>query len=172
MNVAPNSRYSIRAATSSDCAEIARLAGELGYPTLPEEISARLRSLLERPNHFIAVAAADGKEQLLGWIAGEERTLLVAASQIEIMGLVVDHEARRLGVGQALIEALERWANEGRGRDCVVVRSNVVRAESHPFYERLGYRRKKSQHVYLKELVAQPSALLPPPPASRRPNPA
>lgn len=168
MNVEPKPRYSIRAANAGDSAEIARLAGELGYPTPPEEISVRLQSLLKQPNHFIAVAAAEGKKKLLGWIAGEERALLVATSQIEVMGLVVDHEARRLGVGQALIGALERWANEARGMDYVVVRSNVVRAESHPFYERLGYRRKKSQHVYLKELGAGLASEI----RSRRPNPA
>lgn len=172
MNIEPNPRYTIRAATLGDSAEIARLAGELGYPTPAEEISARLQSLLVRPNHFIAVAAGDGNKQLLGWIAGEERRLLVAASQIEVMGLVVDHEARRLGVGQALIGALERWANEARGMGYVVVRSNVVRAESHPFYERLGYRRKKSQHVYLKEFDAKSSSVLASDTANRRPNPA
>ena len=172
MNIEPIPRYSIRAATLDDSAEIARLAGELGYPTLADEISTRLKSLLKQPNHFIVVAAADGKKQLLGWIAGEERTLLVATSQIEIVGLVVGHEARRLGVGQALIGALERWANETRGKGYVVVRSNVVRAESHPFYERLGYHRNKSQHVYLKELEAEPSAVLASETISRRPNPA
>ena len=66
------------------------------------------------------------------------------------MGLVVDHAARREGVGHALIAAIERWAKE-RGPGDIVVRSNTLRQESHPFYEGLGYRRKKSQHVYVKE---------------------
>jgi hypothetical protein len=34
----------------------------------------------------------------------------------------------------------------------MTVRSNVVRAESHPFYERLGYVRSKTQHAYRKHL--------------------
>jgi hypothetical protein len=34
----------------------------------------------------------------------------------------------------------------------MAVRSNVARAESHPFYERLGYVRTKTQHAYRKRL--------------------
>ena len=30
----------------------------------------------------------------------------------------------------------------------LVVRSNVARESSHPFYEALGYKREKTQHVY------------------------
>jgi GNAT superfamily N-acetyltransferase len=137
----------------SDSAEIARLAEELGYPAAPAEISARLQSLLDQPNHFIAVAAVEEEQTLLGWIAAEERTLLIAAAQIEIMGLVVDHAARRAGIGYALIAAVEHWAKE-RGLEKIVVRSNIRRQESHPFYEGLGYRRAKSQHVYVKEQSA------------------
>ncbi len=149
MTIVTKPRYSVRAAKLGDAAEIARLAGELGYPAAAGEISARLQSLLGQPNHFIAVAAVESAQQLLGWIAAEERTLLVVSAQIEIMGLVVDHAARREGVGHALIAATESWAKE-RGQGDIVVRSNTRRQESHPFYEGLGYRRKKSQHVYVK----------------------
>ena len=41
---------------------------------------------------------------------------------------------------------------DARGLPEVSVRSNVVREESHPFYERLGYTRAKTQHVYRKAL--------------------
>jgi hypothetical protein len=43
------------------------------------------------------------------------------------------------------------WA-AGRALDVITVRSNVARAESHPFYERLGYVRAKTQHAYRKHL--------------------
>ena len=149
MTTENNSGSTIRAAELSDVTEIARLAGELGYPATAAEISARLPSLLGQPNHFIAVAVAkDDRQRLLGWIAAEERILLVALPQIEVMGLVVDQNARRQGIGHALIAAVEGWAKK-RGRD-VVIRSNTLRHESHPFYEGIGYHRKKSQHVYVK----------------------
>jgi hypothetical protein len=51
-----------------------------------------------------------------------------------------------------LVAAAESWAAR-LGLSDVVVRSNVTRAESHPFYERLGYARTKTQHVYLKTVL-------------------
>jgi GNAT superfamily N-acetyltransferase len=63
----------------------------------------------------------------------------------------VDACARRSGAGRALVAAIERWA-ASRGVAQVSVRSNVVRVESHPFYERLGYTRVKTQHSYRKNL--------------------
>lgn len=144
--------YSIRAAILSDAVEIARLASQLGYPAGADEILGRLEPLLHRPNHLIAVAAAESGSQLFGWIAAEDRNLLITSERVEIMGLVVDQIARRQGIAQALIAEIERWSLE-RGVCDVVVRSNVVRSESHPFYEQLGYHREKSQHVYLKELL-------------------
>ena len=144
--------FVIRPATSTDAGEIGRLAGQLGYPAEANEISTRLELLLDRPNHFIAVAAGgESEKDLVGWIAAEERDLLITSRQVEITGLVVDQAARSGGVGWMLVNAAERWAQE-RGLGCVVVRSNVVRAGSHPFYERLGYVRQKSQHVYRKVL--------------------
>jgi len=69
----------------------------------------------------------------------------------EILGLVVDQNYRCQGVGRSLVAAVEAWAGS-RGVTTIKVRSNMVRAESHPFYERLGYARVKSQHVYRKLL--------------------
>ena len=60
---------------------------------------------------------------------------------------------RGLGVGRLLVTAVEQWA-WARGLDQMAVRSNVTRSESHPFYERLGYVRAKTQHAYRKRLAA------------------
>ena len=157
--MATKSPYSIRRATLADAAEIARLASQLGYPAVAGEILGRLEPLLDRPNHFIAVAAAGKQPPLLGWIAAEKRNLLITSERVEIMGLVVDHSARREGIAQTLVAEVERWAVK-HGVCAVVVRSNIFRPESHPFYEQLGYHREKSQHVYLKQLL-QPGSSAP-----------
>jgi GNAT superfamily N-acetyltransferase len=88
---------------------------------------------------------------VVGWIHGAEQELLDSGPRCEITGLVVDPEARGSGVGRTLVAALERWAL-ARGLRLIAVRSNVVRAESHPFYERLGFVRAKTQHAYRKQL--------------------
>jgi GNAT superfamily N-acetyltransferase len=139
----------LRNARLDDAAQIARLASELGYPTTVPEITARLALMLPLSHHHIVVAQGDG--ELLGWIAVERRLTLESGERIEIVGLVVSALARRSGVGRALVADAEQWAL-AQGFDSIAVRSNVARADSHPFYERLGYRRRKTQHVYSKPL--------------------
>jgi GNAT superfamily N-acetyltransferase len=139
----------LRNARLDDAAEIARLADELGYPATTQDIAARLTVLLPQSSHHVGVAQGD--DGLLGWIAAERRLTLESGERIEIVGLVVSTVARRSGIGQALVVDAERWAVV-QGFDSIVVRSNVARAESHPFYERLGYVRRKTQHAYSKPL--------------------
>lgn len=139
----------LREARLEDAAEIARLSGEWGYPTAPQEMARRLDMLLPDARHHMAVAAHGAA--LLGWIVVERRLTIGAGEQIEIVGLVVDVTAKRGGIGRALVAVAERWARE-QGFEAITVRSNVARSESHPFYEHLGYVRKKAQHVYGKAL--------------------
>jgi GNAT superfamily N-acetyltransferase len=140
-----------RRALPSDAAEIARLSTELGYPNSGSEISTRLVRLLARPEHCVFVVEKESA-RLLGWIAVEKRLLLVSGPKVEIVGLVVDRQARRLGVGKTLVAAAEEWTR-GEGMKNIFVRSNVVRPDSHHFYESLGYRRAKTQHFYAKRLT-------------------
>ena len=138
----------IRAPRPGDAPRLAALSIELGYPASAPDIAARLLRLLERGDHCLRVAELPGGE-VIGWIQAEERHILEAGTWGEIVGLVVDGAHRGRGAGRALVAEIETWAR-ARGLRTVKVRSNVTRAESHPFYQRLGYARAKTQHVYLK----------------------
>ena len=140
----------LRPACIEDAAEIARLAGELGYPVAADVMQARLQALLSLPQHRIVVARGE-HDGLLGWIAVERRLTLESGERIEIVGLVVDAAVRGTGLGRALVADAERWASD-QGFNAMVVRSNVTREGSHPFYASLGYARVKTQHVYRKPL--------------------
>jgi GNAT superfamily N-acetyltransferase len=144
------SAWPLRRARLEDAVEIARLVTELGYPIEATEIVPRLEKLLVHPDHLVTVATGPN-DHLSGVIMAEHRRLLLYGAQVEIMGLSVGAEARRRGVGQALVSAVENWAQQC-GDGPVVVRSNVLRPESHPFYEKVGYARKKTQHVYSRLL--------------------
>jgi GNAT superfamily N-acetyltransferase len=146
-----NTSFDIRRASHADAAVVAELCGELGYPVSAQEMAARLADLLPRTSQFIAVAT-DGAGAVIAWIAAERRYLIEYGEKIEIVGLVVGAAARRSGAGKALVQAVEQWAREQR-LAAVVVRSNAARSESHPFYERLGFVRKKTQHSYEKIVV-------------------
>ncbi|HKR76548.1 MAG TPA: GNAT family N-acetyltransferase [Rhodanobacter sp.] len=140
----------LRPARIEDAAEIARLAGELGYPVETTAMAARLRAILPLRQHHVTVAVG-GCKGLVGWIAVERRLTLEAGERVEIVGLVVDASARGSGVGRALVADAESWAL-ALGFDAIGVRSNVAREDSHPFYECLGFARVKTQHMYRKRL--------------------
>jgi GNAT superfamily N-acetyltransferase len=141
--------FIVRRAKTTDAAGVAALSGILGYPVDRETMQSRLERLSGCEEHVVFVAEMNG--EVVGWIHGAERDVLVAERFGEICGLVVAEGRRSSGVGRRLVEAIEQWAG-GRGLDQVSVRSNVVRTESHPFYEKVGYSRIKTQHAYRKRL--------------------
>ena len=140
----------IRPATLADAGRLAALSSELGYPVTADEIAGRLGELLARDGDIVLVAEHE-PGQVAGWVHGSEQWLLESGRRCELLGLVVDARVRGRGLGRRLVTAVEEWARS-RGLEQMAVRSNVTRAESHPFYERLGYARVKTQHAYRKRL--------------------
>ncbi|WP_425250837.1 GNAT family N-acetyltransferase [Geothrix campi] len=116
-------------------------------------MAQRLALLLPNPAQLVLVAKPVDGDGLLAWLAAERRITLESGTRFEIVGLVVDGTVRRSGIGKALVQAAEQWVLDQSGTG-LGVRSNVLRPESHGFYESLGYLRKKSQHVYNKSLSA------------------
>jgi N-acetylglutamate synthase-like GNAT family acetyltransferase len=145
----------IRPARAADVPRLTGLLAQLGYPSEPGAVAGRLTALLGSATRQVLVAAPADDSRIDGCVAVERRLTLVADELVEITALVVDAAARRSGVGHALVRAAEQWAAR-QGLPAVVVRSNVVRPESHPFYEGIGYRRKSTSHVYLKAVPARP----------------
>lgn len=152
-------------ARRQDAAEIARLAGLLGYPSEAQGMHERLGELLARPDQRVAVAARmTGPDRrakgamLGGWVHVARHITLESGEFAEILGLIVDPAARRAGLGRALVAEAERWARLHRLAR-LTVRSNVLRGEPHTFYPALGFTLRKSQHVYAKSLGADVGAV-------------
>ncbi len=144
---------STRAPQLSDAPRLSELSSQLGYPVFEVDLGRRLDRLLSRPDHHIVLAEST-PDLVVGWIHAAEQWVLESEPSGEILGLVVDQSCRGQGIGRILVSAVETWAAT-RGLATIKVRSNVVRAESHPFYQRLGFTRIKSQHVYLKSLGSE-----------------
>lgn len=138
--------FLVRPARAEDAAEMARLLTQLGYPVGEAEAAARWRAIAASPRHAVFVAAA-AEGPLAGLVAVERRLMLELGERCEIVALVVDAHLRRGGVGRALADAARAWAQAGPGR-AMMVRSSVAREASHRFYERVGFRNIKTQHVY------------------------
>jgi GNAT superfamily N-acetyltransferase len=142
--------HSVRQAREQDCAEIARLAKQLGYPASDDTMRTRLCRLFASSKDAIFVAESE-EGGFLGWIHGTLTQFLESEFRVEIAGLVVDERFHRRGVGRDLVKQVERWALE-RGAEQSSVRCRITRPEAHRFYESLGYSQTKTQIVFRKSL--------------------
>ena len=140
----------IRAATIDDAAEIARLSAQLGYPADVAVFADRLERLLPLRTHAVLVCEGENG-RLAGFIGLERRLMVESGDKAEVVGLVVDADARRTGAGRSLIAAAEDWAR-AQGIGELFLRSNVVRPEAHAFYPALGFALAKTQHAYAKQV--------------------
>jgi len=140
----------IRRARTSDAPSLAKLAGELGYPTTTSEMRVRLQQLRPAADDAVFVAE-DGEREVIGWLHVAVSRLLEVPLRAEVEGLVVAEGHRSAGAGSQLLEAAEEWA---RKKKCMnmSVRSNVVRERAHGFYERHGYEHYKTQKAFRKPL--------------------
>jgi GNAT superfamily N-acetyltransferase len=137
--------------TPEDAAALTELCRQLGYRATTEVLARRLAVLGARVDHWICVAR-DQRNTPQGWIHIFVTHHLQSEPYAEIGGMVVAEGRRSAGLGAALLAAAENWAR-GRGMNRIRVRSNAVRDRAHRFYERKGYARVKTQHVFEKRLA-------------------
>lgn len=140
----------IRTACATHVPVLVDLCEQLGYPTTALEIEARIKDLTGMDDHLLLVAETEAGE-VVGWVHGIVRKLLVIAPHIELGGLVVDESQRCQGIGEQLLHAVETWALD-RGIKTVFVRSNAIREDAHRFYQRLGYEIVKTSLTFIKEV--------------------
>ena len=141
----------IRVARESDGQDIAQLTAQLGYDVTVSSATERLARILSRRDQHFVVAEVDG--HLVGWLHAAISEYVESGAFVVIGGLVVDRSHRRRGIGRALMNHAEEWAQK---QGCSIVRlwSSAARSASHQFYERLGYRNIKTQYSFLKSLDA------------------
>ncbi len=128
---------SIRPYAQGDLTAAAGLVSELGYPTTPDEMRARMDRIAAHPDHATFVAVTDGR--VIGMVGAY---LTPSYEHNEPTGrltaMVVSAEAQGQGVGARLVAAAEDWVR-GRGARVMMLSSHLRRAGAHAFYLRLGY---------------------------------
>ncbi len=107
----------IRPAHHCDHERIAELAGQLSYPSTPEEIARRLEGLQRTAETAVFVAELEAGE-IAGWIAVFVYRTVEADARAEVSGLVVDERFRSQRVGEHLLARAEEWA---RGNGCQAI---------------------------------------------------
>jgi GNAT superfamily N-acetyltransferase len=126
----------IRHATPADARSIARLLTQLGYPTSPDDIPARLAEV-EREGGAALLAVNGGGAPIAVATTARYSALHKAGQVCYITAFVTDPEARGQGVGRRLLAAIESWARD-KGCERISVTSAEHRAGAHAFYERCG----------------------------------
>lgn len=137
----------IECAKPGDEADLARLAGQLGYPVKAEAITPFLNALPHKTEETILVARSP-EGAVLAWVSIAVVRHFYTPTVAEISGFVVEEGVRGQGIGTALMAGTLRWAREA-GCPRLRLRANTVRAEAHRFYERLGFTATKQQTVFV-----------------------
>lgn len=141
---------SIRQVREDDVAPLAGLMTELGYPTTESDMRERLR-VLEREPHYI-LFIADWGGAVVG-MAGATRSFYFEqnGSYVRLAALVAKETHRNMGVGKALVKAVELWAKQ-IGANAIVLNcgNREERQAAHIFYQRLGFEAKSTG--YLKRI--------------------
>lgn len=140
----------IRDATAADAAAVARLAEQLGYPTQPAEIVARL-PIADDPHPDRVIVATEAAGGVVAWTTVGIRSHIHSAPYAEISGFVVDQRVRGKGIGKRLMAEVEQWAM-GNKLSAIRLSANVNRTEAHRFYKSLGFKVIKQQYAFRKEL--------------------
>ncbi|HUJ41701.1 MAG TPA: GNAT family N-acetyltransferase [Candidatus Acidoferrales bacterium] len=146
----------IRPARLDDATRLADLATQLGYPSTPGEIAARLRRIQQDPCDAVLVADIPGRGAC-GFAHLHAGMALESGPRAELVGLVTDASLRSRGLGSLLVAEAERWAR-AKGLPNLCVRCNVVRADAHRFYQRLGFQCSKTQKYFRKSLAPLPAS--------------
>jgi GNAT superfamily N-acetyltransferase len=126
----------IRDARAEDASALTRLLDQLGYATDDEAVSRRLERLERSGSDRLFVADLGGEVVGLAGIHVSP-SLEHDADAAKVSAIVVDEAHRRQGIGEALMDAVER---EARARRCGLLFLTTAerRADAHEFYRRLG----------------------------------
>lgn len=138
-----------RPVCTEDCAELARLSCQLGYPSDSDQVATRLAGIAGSAPH--AVFVAQTPDSLAGWVHVYGRQSLLVAPFAEIGGLVVDSSWRGAGIGKALMSIAEQWAVE-HSYSQMRLKSGEGRQEAHQFYAAIGFAAAGRQQVFVKRL--------------------
>jgi len=141
----------MRTAIPDDAESIARLSGELGYPTTAADARRRLFDIKTAETHAVMVAE-DAPGSVVGWIHVFRSPRLGGEPFAELGGLVVTESLRGHGIGSRLVAETERWAAD-RGIATLRIRTRTTRNDARLFYEDLGFVLTKTQVVFERQLL-------------------
>ena len=139
----------VRPVTCDDAVEVCELCrNDLGYQCDKTLVKERINQLSpEREAVFVAII----DDSVVGFVHIEKYNTLYFETMANILGLAVSSKYRRRGIGKALVEQAEKWAEEN-DIELMRLNSGSKRIGAHKFYQTLGYFSEKSQMRFIKRL--------------------
>ena len=133
----------VRAARRADFERVTELLELLGRPAVTDETRADCQAIFEAQvvdpatHHLVA---EDDEGEVVGFCSLHFRERLNhAVPEAWVPDLIVAEDARRRGIGRALLEEVERRARD-RGCSALTLESAYRRAEAHDLYRHFKMR--------------------------------
>ncbi len=138
-----NKSFIVRQAIISDAKDIYYInKTSLGYDYDLEKQKAKIQAVLNDSTQVIFVAETNNK--VVGYIHLVNYDVIYADNFKNCLGLAVDNDYKRNGIGSALLNQAEIWAKEN-GAVGIRLCSGVEREKAHQFYQSQGYEVTKLQ---------------------------
>ena len=138
-----SNKFIIRQAEVSDAEDIYYInKTSLGYDYDLERQRNNLQSVLNDKTQVIFVADIGNK--VVGYIHLTSYDVIYADIYKNCLGLAVDNDYKRMGIGSALLKQGEMWAKE-KGAVGIRLCSGIERENAHNFYLSQGYVENKLQ---------------------------
>lgn len=150
-NTANIKEFIIRPMQNSDLVICQELSSQLGYAEFNSGFKNRFNIITKLNNHHLVVAEIKAEKRVIAWLHLEIRFILEDEFKVQISGVVVDEKFRGHGVGKKLIEYAEKWALQN-GFNELFLYSNVIRIETHKFYQKQGFENYKNSKAFKKNL--------------------
>lgn len=135
----------LKSITQTEVQAIYNLSNQLGYANDFDLLLERIKKIIPLKDNAIFTAKIDGK--IVGWLHCLVCLRVESPLFVEVTGLVVDENARGQQIGKYLIEASKVWSLNQK-ISTIRIRCNVLRTESHKFYQALGFSSSKEQKVF------------------------
>lgn len=138
-----NKKFIVRQAVISDAKDIYYInKTSLGYDYDLEKQKAKIQAVLNDSTQVIFVAETNNK--VVGYIHLVNYDVIYADNFKNCLGLAVDNDYKRNGIGSALLNQAEIWAKEN-GAAGIRLCSGIEREKAHQFYQSQGYEVTKLQ---------------------------
>ena len=139
----------VRRIGEADITPATGLLAQLGCPMSEAEVTRRLQIVSAAPSHRVWVA--DDGDHVVGLLHAFFRAALEKPPEVVVQALVVDASRWSQEIGERLMQVAEQFARES-GSATVSLYSGVQRADTHRFYERLGYTNAGTSYLMRKML--------------------